>query len=247
MRSLKKILIIEDDPDITELLRNRLKFHDYEVITATDGEDGFLKFLKEHPDLIILDLMLPKISGHEICRKIRREKEDKIPILMLTAKNEDADKIVGRVEGADKYMTKPFSADELLNEVKFLLTRGDTHKKILVADDESDIVEIIKNRLEVNHYEVITASDGEEALHKAKTEKPNLIVLDVMMPKMDGYKVCGLLKRDLRYSKIPIIMLTARAQQEDMALGEELGADAYIAKPFNSEVLLGKIKELMKL
>jgi len=119
-------------------------------------------------------------------------------------------------------------------------------KKILVADDEADLVSIVKMRLEANNYLVITAFDGQEALEKARKEKPDLVILDLMLPKMDGYKVCGLLKADTRYNKIPIIMFIARAQESDEKLGFEVGADAYITKPFEAEILLGKIKELLK-
>lgn len=119
-------------------------------------------------------------------------------------------------------------------------------KRILVVDDEAELVKAIEIRLKQADYEVLTAYDGQEGLDKAQKERPDLIVLDLMMPKMDGYKVCGLLKADSRYNKIPIIMLTAKAQEEDMKLGKEVGADAYIMKPFESEVLLSKIKELLQ-
>ncbi len=118
--------------------------------------------------------------------------------------------------------------------------------RILIVDDEEDIAKLLKKHLEYHHYEVITASDGQEGLDKAKTEKPDLIILDLMLPKISGYKICGLLKKDTRYAKIPIILFTAKAQEEDVKLGEEVGADAYIIKPFESEVLLSKIKELIK-
>lgn len=119
-------------------------------------------------------------------------------------------------------------------------------KKILLIEDEQDMVYAMALELEANKYEVITASDGLKGLEKAKKEKPDLIILDIMLPKMDGYKVCGLLKADTRYSKIPIIMFTAKAQEEDMRLGKEVYADAYVTKPFESKVLLGKIEELLK-
>ena len=118
--------------------------------------------------------------------------------------------------------------------------------KLLVIDDEIQLVEMVKMRLEANGHEVITAYDGQEGLEKAKSENPELIMCDIMMPKMDGYKVCGLLKNDSRYSKIPIILFTARAQKEDEELGREVGADAYITKPFEPPVLLAKIDELLK-
>ena len=116
-------------------------------------------------------------------------------------------------------------------------------KRILIVDDEVQLVEMIKLRLEAAGYEVITAYDGQAGLEKAKKEKPDLIILDLMLPKMDGYKVCGLLKNDARYSGIPIIMFTARAQEEDMRLGKDLGAEEYVTKPFDPKVLITKIKE----
>ncbi len=124
-------------------------------------------------------------------------------------------------------------------------TEKDT-KRILIVDDEEGMVKLVKMYLEHHRYEVITANDGQEGLEKAKTEKPDLIVLDLMLPRINGYKVCGLLKKDARYAKIPVVMFTAKAQEKDIKLGQEVGADAYITKPFEPEVLLSKIKELLK-
>jgi len=119
-------------------------------------------------------------------------------------------------------------------------------KRILVVDDEKDLVVMISTALKHNGYEVITANDGQEGLEKAKTEKPDLIVLDLMLPRINGYKVCGLLKKDTRYAKIPIILLTAKANAEDIELGKKVGADAYVTKPYERETLLSKIEELIK-
>lgn len=118
-------------------------------------------------------------------------------------------------------------------------------KRILIVDDEEDILNVLKFRLEANNYEVLTASDGQEGLNKARTERPDLLILDLMLPKLDGYKVCRMLKFDESYKAIPIIMFTAKAQQKDEELGKEMGADAYIAKPFEPEILLEKMKELL--
>ena len=118
-------------------------------------------------------------------------------------------------------------------------------KKILVVDDEPSIVKMLEARLKGWGYEVLTAIEGTTGLEKARKDKPDLIILDLMLPGMDGYQICALLKKDSRYSKIPIILFTARAQQTDITLGEEAGADAYVTKPFEPQVLLGKIKELL--
>ncbi len=118
-------------------------------------------------------------------------------------------------------------------------------KRLLMVDDEPELLMLVESRLKANGFEVLIATDGQRALEMAKKEKPDLIVLDLMLPKMDGYKVCGLLKRDSRYAKIPIILFTARAQEEDKKLGEEVGADAYLTKPFEPSVLLETIKKLL--
>jgi DNA-binding response OmpR family regulator len=117
--------------------------------------------------------------------------------------------------------------------------------KILLVDDEPVIVEVVKKRLEVSGFDVVVATDGAEALQKAHTEEPKLIILDVMLPKIDGYMVCGVLKKDNRTSKIPIVMLTARSQAEDEKISLECGADAYVKKPFDSQELLEKIRALI--
>ncbi len=119
-------------------------------------------------------------------------------------------------------------------------------KRLLLVDDEKDMSYAVTLQLEANNYEVLTAYDGREALEKARKEKPDLIILDLMLPKLDGYKVCRMLKFDEKYKKIPIILFSARTQEEDIKLGGEVGGDAYIAKPFEAGVLLSKIKELLK-
>lgn len=119
-------------------------------------------------------------------------------------------------------------------------------RKILVTEDSPTILEILKSVLAEEGYEVIAAADGQQALDLARTEKPDLIILDLMLPKIDGYKVCRMLKFDERFKNIPIIMLTARAKESDEQLGREVGADAYIKKPFQPEVVVDEIKKWLK-
>ena len=119
-------------------------------------------------------------------------------------------------------------------------------KTVLIVDDEHDIVETLQFILETEGINCIVAYDGEDALNKAKTEKPDLIILDVMLPKINGYKVCRLLKFDAKYKNIPILMVTARSQEEDKAIGEETGADEYITKPFNIVELAETVKQYLE-
>lgn len=117
--------------------------------------------------------------------------------------------------------------------------------KVLVVDDEPEAVELVEFNLKAAGYEVATASDGAEALNKARRIQPNLVILDVMMPEIDGMEVCKLLRRDPATSTIPIIMLTAKASEVDRVLGLELGADDYVVKPFSPRELVLRVKKLL--
>lgn len=117
--------------------------------------------------------------------------------------------------------------------------------RILLVDDEPDLVQMVSVRLKAAGYEVTTAYDGQEALEKVKESRPDLMILDLMLPKLDGYKVCRLLKFDERTRDIPVLIFTARAQVEDVTLATECGADAYLTKPFEAKVLLAKLQELL--
>ena len=119
---MSRIIVIEDDLAILRGLRDNLEYESYEVYTATDGEQGYRLIQKHHPHLIVLDLMIPRMSGYELCRKVRSE-GIATPILMLTARSEEADRVRGLDLGADDYVTKPFSVPELLARIRAILRR----------------------------------------------------------------------------------------------------------------------------
>jgi DNA-binding response OmpR family regulator len=116
-----KVLVVEDNPNLLETLKYNLRKESYDVITATDGEQAIVVARREKPDFVVLDIMLPKMSGFEVCRILRKEMT--VPILMLTGKADETDKIVGLEIGADDYMTKPFSMRELMARVRAMLRR----------------------------------------------------------------------------------------------------------------------------
>lgn len=118
-------------------------------------------------------------------------------------------------------------------------------QKILIIEDDQALVKSLSRRLEAAGYEVDSVSDGFAALEKIHNEKPNLVILDLMLPEVDGYKVCRMLKFDEAYKDTPVIMLTGRTQEEDRNKGLRMGADAYIIKPFENRELLRKIEELL--
>ena len=121
---------------------------------------------------------------------------------------------------------------------------GEPHR-ILLVDDEPSIIKMVGKRLEVEGFVVTVAADGQEGLAKAQADQPALIILDLMLPKMNGYEVCTMLKQDIRYQKIPIILFTAKTQEKDEKLGMECGANAFIRKPFRSQELLDTIRKLI--
>jgi len=136
---MSRILVIEDEAAILRGLKDNLAAESYEVITAADGAEGYRLSQEGKPDLIILDLMLPKLSGYEICRKLRAESSH-VPILMLTARGDEADRILGLDIGADDYVSKPFSVRELLARVRALLRRSDPHSAGVEQLTFSDVV-----------------------------------------------------------------------------------------------------------
>jgi len=119
-------------------------------------------------------------------------------------------------------------------------------KRILVVDDEIYIVHILEFSLTMEGYSILTASDGEEALRVIDSERPDLVVLDIMMPKLDGYEVCRRLRQDEQFQELPVILLSAKGRPVDREAGLQAGADDYITKPFSPRKLLEKIRELLE-
>jgi len=125
---MAKILIVEDEPNMVAGLRDNFEFEGYQVVTAPDGVAGLERALSESPDLVILDVMMPRMSGLDVCKQLKSKKPS-IPIIMLTARGQEVDKVVGLELGADDYVTKPFSIRELLARVKAVLRRAGTVPK----------------------------------------------------------------------------------------------------------------------
>jgi two-component system alkaline phosphatase synthesis response regulator PhoP len=157
---MAKILIVEDEPDMVLGLKDNFEFEGYEVLTASDGQAGLERARSAKPDLVILDIMLPKLSGLEVCKTLRGEGFE-APIVMLTARGQEIDKVVGLELGADDYVTKPFSIRELLARVRAILRRSDGTKKRLSRYRFSD--------LELD-FEAYRAKKGNEALDLSPRE-----------------------------------------------------------------------------
>lgn len=141
----KKILVIDDEPQIVEICSDYIKAAGYEVVSAANGSEGLLKARQEKPDLIVLDIMMPEMDGFEFCRMIRREND--VPIIMLTARVEEMDKLIGLELGADDYITKPFSPRELVARIRVVLKR-------IVNEPGSDLIRVGDVVLDRAHYQI---------------------------------------------------------------------------------------------
>jgi DNA-binding response OmpR family regulator len=156
---MPKILIVEDEPNMRIGLKDNLEFEGYEVEFAYDGEEGLKKIIENKYDLVLLDVMLPKMSGFDVCKKIRQQK-NLTPIILLTAKGEEVDKVVGLELGADDYVTKPFSLRELLARIKAILRRSES------SVVKNDIVKIGRLDVHFDSYNAVEDDTSVQMSHK---------------------------------------------------------------------------------
>ncbi len=193
---MKKILIIEDEPSIRELVSYNLQTNGYEALEAEDGTQGLAKARSEGPDLIILDIMLPGIDGYEICRTLRGEGNN-TPIIMLTAKSEEVDKVLGLEFGADDYIAKPFGIRELLARIKAVLRRYENGGDKETGSAE-DVITIGDLTINFDRHEVI--EDGEaveltyrefELLGFLMRNEGHVFTRDELLDKVWGIEYAG--------------------------------------------------------
>ncbi len=187
----EKILLVEDEKTLAKALKFSLEKEGFIVSVAYDGEEALKAAGREEPQLIILDLMLPKIDGFEVCRTIRRDSQ--VPIIMLTARDEDIDKILGLELGADDYMTKPFNTRELLSRIRAILRRTARHsftgnKVVRIGDIEIDL---IKHRVNVKGREVSLTSKEYALLSFLASSPGRVFSRDLLLEEIWGYEYCG--------------------------------------------------------
>ena len=211
----KKVLIVDDEKNIVEIIAFNLKKEGYEVLKACDGEEGLEKVFSEDPDLILLDIMMPKLDGYEVCRRIREKKNT--PIIMLTARAEEVDKVLGLELGADDYVTKPFGVRELMARVKANLRKSAVRQE--AEPKKETAAENAFGRLEVDpeHYEV--RKDGKiidltlrefELLKFLSGQKGQIFTREVLLEKVWGYEYFG----DVRTVDVTIRRLREKIEDD---------------------------------
>ncbi len=235
----RKILVVDDEPDILALLEHQLNAQGYRVVTASTGAQAIAKAISEKPDLITLDLLLPDRHGLDVLRELKERPQTKrIPVIVLSVAQDETD---GYRLGALDYIVKPVDEERLLESITQILhSKG----RILIAEDTEGTATMLFELLSRYGYQALLAVNGYETLAVARREQPDLILLDLKMPGMDGYEALTHLKKDPQTRNIPILVMSAHAVdpvQERLRV-QDLGADDFFAKPLSLDVLLREIQ-----
>jgi two-component system cell cycle response regulator len=256
----EKILVIEDNELNMKLVRTLLEIGQYKVIEASNAEMGIDLAKKYVPDLILMDIQLPGMDGLSATKKIKNDPDlNHIPVIALTSYAMEDDYEKARNAGCSFYITKPIDTKSFLKTINDFFNKESHGKhsqekkkikykpKILVVDDVPENVKLLAACLTSEEYEIYKAYNGEEALEQVQATLPDLILLDIMMPGIDGYEVTRRLKNNPETKHIPIILVTALDGSDNKAKGMEAGADEYLTKPVNMTELLARVKSMLRL
>jgi CheY-like chemotaxis protein len=240
----KTVLAVDDDADIAQLVRMQLENSGYRVLIASRGSQALEIVKEEKIDLIVLDKLLPDMDGLEILEQLKSDPSSaQIPIIMLTIIEDDG---TAMSLGASGYLVKPVNEQLLLAQIDAVLTR---QGRVLIVEDDPDTIDLLTQALRQVGFTTETARDGYEALTCARQLKPDVILLDLRLPGMDGYEALSHLKRSIATGVIPIIAISAHvtnpvAERERLIM---LGATDFLLKPLSVESLIKAVDRAMEL
>lgn len=254
----KKILIIEDDVFLGDVLKQKLLNEKYDVTLARDGKEGLDAISTLMPDLVLLDIILPTMNGYEILEaKNVNEVIKKIPVIVISNSGQPVEisKVVAM--GVKDYLIKAqFDPEEVLQKVKSYLhdSEGDSQKTevdikaktIMWVEDDRFLSDIIARKLSNEGACLLHAGDGEQAMEILSREKPDIILLDILLPGMDGFEILKWIKKDEKSKDIPVILLSNLGQQTDIEKGTDLGAEKFLVKATVSlDEIVSEIKDTL--
>jgi two-component system sensor histidine kinase/response regulator len=253
-----RVLVIEDDVNNLDVAQRIIRAAGHEAIAATDGAAGIATARAERPDVILVDLLLPRVDGWTVTKTLREDEWAKdVPIIAVSALAMQQDRARAIEAGCDDFVSKPYAPAELRAVLARFLDDGGAATqtreragkrpavslgRILVVDDEPANVELLARRLEALGAEALRAMNGEEALATAAREMPDLILLDVMMPGIGGLETCRRLKVNDKTAPIPVIFATALTDAADLSKGFEVGGYDYITKPIEPIELAARVR-----
>jgi CheY-like chemotaxis protein len=235
------VLVVDDDLELLRLTKAQLEREGFSVLTATTGEDGIKQAARRRPDVILLDLLLPDKSGLDVLHVLKAEPGTRdIPVLVVSIAS---DGIRSLSLGASEWLRKPVDSKALVGTVRRLLdgSTGDA-PMVLVVDDETDTLDFLRDTLRSEGFRVVAAHDGRQALEALAKTRPDLVLLDIMMPELSGFEVLEALAQHPETANIPVVVLTARADDLDAQRGLALGARKYMSKPFDVQALIAEVQ-----
>ncbi len=253
----RTILIIDDSPTFREELAHRLAEAGYRVLQATSGEEGLVVAAATRPDAIVVDGILPGIDGATVIRRLSSDSTLRgTPCVLLTASDGSVDELRALEAGADAYITKAESLEVVLVRIAALLRTARppsraaagllAPKRILAIDDSPTYLEALGERLQREGYDVVLATSGEEGLALLESQSVDCILLDRIMPGLSGEATCRRIKQSERWRDIPLVMVTAMDDRAAMIGGIDAGADDYVAKGADFEILMARLRAQLR-
>ena len=247
MTPKKTILVMDDDPSTLEFFGEALG-DTYGVEMASNADDAIQKLEKTRYDLLILDILVPRMNGFEICERAKSTVNREAPILLISGREKRRMPLILKKFGADDFLKKPLDVDILRSRVRRLIEDGGRKGiyRVLVVDDDEKIRKLLHEVFSAEHYTMRFAKTGKEALSIAGDFRPDLILLDVVMPPPEGWETCRVLRSMEATRGAKIVVMTGRTGLGDFQLAKQMGADGFVQKPFSIYDLLGRAEALLQ-
>ena len=234
------VLVVDDDVELTKRVGADLAHEGLAVLTAASAEEGAALAAARHPDVILLDILLPDRSGLELLASLKREPATRhIPVMVVSVLK---DAVKALTMGAAEHMVKPVERAALAASVRRVLAgHPDAEPTVLVVDDDLDTAELVRDTLRVEGFRTVVAHDGRQALDAIERRHPSLVILDLMMPELSGFEVLEALGRG-GVTPVPVLILSGRGDDADVRRCLEMGARKYMSKPFDVRELMTEVR-----
>lgn len=265
-----KVVLVEDEEVLLDVLEGKLRKEGYEVFSAKDGQAGLDLIRAIQPDIVLLDIIMPRMDGIEVLTHMHNDAVlSSIPVIIISNSGQAVEIEKATALGAKDYLVKAeFDPQEVLDKMSALLRVMGKEKdagsadavpektgttalnpadfRVLLVEDDSFLRDLISQKMKKEGFIVIEAVDGEESLRKAETENPHIILLDLILPGADGFDILKKLKENPSVSKVPVIVLSNLGQKEDVEKGIRLGATDYLVKAHNTPgEIIDKVRAIL--
>jgi DNA-binding response OmpR family regulator len=233
------VLVVDDDPEMQRLTRVSLEKEGFAVVAAATAQEGAALASRRRPDLILLDLLLPDRNGLELLSSLKADPLTRdIPVMVVSVTK---DSVRALSLGAAECLAKPVDGRAVVGVVRRLLDKSMDGATVLVVDDETDTVDFIRDTLKSEGLRVQVAHDGRQALDLLERRRPDLVLLDIMLPELSGFEVLEAIARNPSLNGTPVIVLAAGGGDADARRGLALGARRYMSKPFDVRDLVSEV------